>query len=294
MQAYLVEYHTQNQFDSPVEEGHFELTVLPCKSDSQDLQTLEFSHSLEGPSFLSNNKYNFETLHVRTQRSFKKFQIQLKAWVLKSPPELNVRSDRSIKEENKHLEDYNFYIQHHLFLQTTPLTKLHKDELNPVWLRNESEESVGTYVSRLNQLLAEHIQYDLSLETASQALSAHEVLSHQTGLCQDFSHLMIAILRLQNIPARYVSGYLHAEKITEGAQLHAWVEAFIPFLGWRGFDPVNQLREDTNYIKIAHGRDYLDCRPFKGALQKTSKTSPNYWISIQKKKTNFHSKMTPQ
>ena len=93
------------------------------------------------------------------------------------------------------------------------------------------------------------------------------MLKQSAGVCQDFSHVMIGILRHQQIAARYVSGYLNNEETSVHTHLHAWVEVYIPFVGWKGFDPTNQLMEDEHYIKIAHGKDYLDCQTIKGILK---------------------------
>jgi len=76
------------------------------------------------------------------------------------------------------------------------------------------------------------------------------------------------VCRLNKIPARYVSGYLNqGAGFTGPSQLHAWVEALIPELGWAGFDATNNLVADHHYIKIAHGTDYRDCSPIIGVLE---------------------------
>lgn len=101
-----------------------------------------------------------------------------------------------------------------------------------------------------------------------------EVQRERTGTCQDFAHLMLAYLRLLNYPARYCSGYLYdpgleqqkeAELIGSGVT-HAWVEAFIPDIGWVGIDPTNRCWVNDHYITLAVGRDYHDIVPIKGSL----------------------------
>jgi hypothetical protein len=93
-----------------------------------------------------------------------------------------------------------------------------------------------------------------------------ETLDHGSGVCQDFTHLMIGIARSMKIPARYVSGLLHpqAERFRGYTQTHAWVELYFPSRGWVGFDPTNVCGIGENYISVAFGRDYRDIPPNKG------------------------------
>jgi len=97
-----------------------------------------------------------------------------------------------------------------------------------------------------------------------------EALVNRQGVCQDFAHIMIALTRSHRIPSRYVSGYLfhreengHQDRSLEGAS-HAWVEAFVPRLGWTAFDPTNNLIGGDRHIRVAIGRDYADVPPTRG------------------------------
>ena len=86
------------------------------------------------------------------------------------------------------------------------------------------------------------------------------------GVCQDYTHAMLAVCRILGIPARYVSGYLET---SPGRNLgsdasHAWVEAYLPGSGWAGFDPTNGVMVGQTYVKVGHGRDYDDVPPVKG------------------------------
>jgi transglutaminase-like putative cysteine protease len=98
-----------------------------------------------------------------------------------------------------------------------------------------------------------------------------DALRSRQGVCQDFAHIMIALVRNARIPCRYVSGYLYhstenAHPATDGAT-HAWVEALLPGLGWVGFDPtINQLASEQ-HIRTATGRDYADVPPTRGMMK---------------------------
>jgi transglutaminase-like putative cysteine protease len=86
------------------------------------------------------------------------------------------------------------------------------------------------------------------------------------GVCQDYTHAMLALCRMLGIPSRYASGYLET---TPGHNLgsdasHAWVEGYLPGSGWIGFDPTNGTVVGQSYVKVGHGRDYDDVPPVKG------------------------------
>jgi transglutaminase-like putative cysteine protease len=98
--------------------------------------------------------------------------------------------------------------------------------------------------------------------------SVAELLRTRRGVCQDFAHLSCALLRANEIPARYVSGYFVPRPLGPGeeveAQSHAWVEALIPGWGWWAVDPTNHLTCSDRHVTVGHGRDYSDIVPFQG------------------------------
>ena len=100
-----------------------------------------------------------------------------------------------------------------------------------------------------------------------------DALRSRRGVCQDFAHIMIALVRGLGVPCRYVSGYLHRagkkekkHRSVEGAT-HAWMEAFLPDLGWLAFDPTNNLTGTEKHIAVALGRDYGDVPPTRGVYK---------------------------
>jgi transglutaminase-like putative cysteine protease len=102
-------------------------------------------------------------------------------------------------------------------------------------------------------------------------------LTQKTGVCQDFAHVMIALVRSRlQIPCRYVSGYLyHGDSNKDrsvNSATHAWVEAYLPQLGWVGFDPTNWLLAGDRHIRTAIGRDYEDVPPTHGIFRGSANT----------------------
>jgi len=109
-----------------------------------------------------------------------------------------------------------------------------------------------------------------------------DFVSAGVGVCQDYTHAMLAICRMSGIPARYASGYLET---SPGRNLgsdasHAWVEAYLPGSGWVGFDPTNGEMVGQTYVKVAHGRDYDDVPPVKGLRRGGGSESLRVAVSV--------------
>jgi transglutaminase-like putative cysteine protease len=98
---------------------------------------------------------------------------------------------------------------------------------------------------------------------------ATDALRLRAGVCQDFAHVLIGLSRCAGIPARYVSGYFLNlnRKPGEMEASHAWVEGFMPGVGWTAFDPTHDRSADERYIQVAVGRDYGDIRPIGGTYR---------------------------
>lgn len=109
-----------------------------------------------------------------------------------------------------------------------------------------------------------------------------EILEKKAGVCQDFAHVMLELLRMMGIPSRYVSGYICPNKNGmrgEGAT-HAWVEAYIPGYGWAGIDPTNNVWATNHHVKLAVGRDFTDCTPVKGTFKGPARQSLSVYVSV--------------
>jgi transglutaminase-like putative cysteine protease len=105
-----------------------------------------------------------------------------------------------------------------------------------------------------------------------------DVLKDRCGVCQDFAHVMIGMCRAAKIPALYVSGYLATEV---ASATHAWVEVFIPTIGWRALDPTHNRQTDECYIKIGVGRDYADVPPVTGNYKGTLERKMDVTVKVQ-------------
>lgn len=135
----------------------------------------------------------------------------------------------------------------------------------------------------LTRRMYEDFVYDS--ESTEISTPAIEALAQRKGVCQDFAHIMIAIARHWHIPARYVSGYLHQrgdrkDRSGEDAT-HAWVEAYLPSLGWIGFDPTNDIMAQERHIRVAVGRDYADVPPTRGTFKGLADSELAIAVSVQ-------------
>jgi len=179
-----------------------------------------------------------------------------------------------------------------------PLTEL--DALRPALLEDYFDWIAGTaYVPYLPELreIAAAAERDCDggvvgfVQTASDFIHCHftymkgathvhssvrDSLALYAGVCQDFAHVLLGVVRMRGLPARYVSGYLvtgsaasgtKQEEVIGGQASHAWAEVLIPGSGWIGFDPTLGKPIELRHIRVAYGRDYGDVPPVRGVYK---------------------------
>ena len=120
----------------------------------------------------------------------------------------------------------------------------------------------------LNQQIKRDFEY--APKSTTLATTPFELLCNRKGVCQDFANLLICLARLLAIPARYRVGYIrtgadYSNQIQSEAS-HAWVECYLPWIGWVGFDPTNGTMADLDHVRVACGRSYTDATPTSGTL----------------------------
>jgi transglutaminase-like putative cysteine protease len=131
----------------------------------------------------------------------------------------------------------------------------------------EPGESLGVWCTNVMHHIHASFSYDTDATTVRTTVT--EAIARRAGVCQDFAHIMISVLRAAGIPARYVSGYIfRGESRVLGAEAsHAWCEAYLPPYGWVGFDPTNDRAINDHFVKVALGRDYRDVSPVRGVYR---------------------------
>ncbi|MEM7004483.1 MAG: transglutaminase family protein [Pseudomonadota bacterium] len=149
-----------------------------------------------------------------------------------------------------------------MFLRRTQLTQPGPGIRNLIkHLGNDHDGDVAK-LHALSNLIADTVSYikgNTDAETTSEM-----AIEAQQGVCQDHAHIFITAARLLNYPARYVSGYLMMEDRVNQDASHAWAEAYIPSLGWVGFDISNRKSPDLCHVRVATGLDYAEAAPISG------------------------------
>lgn len=161
-----------------------------------------------------------------------------------------------------------------LFAGKCLLPSLHVNRINGsqalVQQLLKQSNSVTGFAEQLMQWIYNEFEYDPNF--SSVVTTGQKAWDAKRGVCQDFAHVALAILREAGIPARYVSGYLETlpppgQKKLQGSDAsHAWFSVYSTQHGWFDFDPTNNKRPDQQYVTTAWGRDYADVAPIKGVV----------------------------
>lgn len=133
----------------------------------------------------------------------------------------------------------------------------------------------------LSEYVFNHFSYIKGVTTVETTLD--EIWELKSGVCQDFAHMLLVMLRQLFIPARYVSGYVCPNKNGmrgEGAT-HAWVEAWIPETGWVGIDPTNNCLVNDLHVRLAIGRSFSDCSPVRGTYKGAADHTLEVAVSVE-------------
>ena len=120
----------------------------------------------------------------------------------------------------------------------------------------------------INTTIYREYQYKQGATTVH--TSPFDVYDRRRGVCQDFANLFICLARLLSVPARYVCGYIYTgpkhENRRQSEASHAWVQVYLPEVGWKGFDPTNGVMTQTDHVRVAVGRNYVDATPTSGTI----------------------------
>lgn len=277
MAVFQIKYETLNTYSSPAPEAILEFLVLPAQTDNQEIIEYSYEASFGAIPYLSQNSFGFDVLRFRLKNIEGEFKFVLNATVNKEPVNpfdfipMEIEIEKRIRESNSFLIDY------YPFLNFGENTRLPGNFIYP---EIDETESLFDFVKRVNQFVHSRVRFDNSVTDPHRLLE--ETIQEKKGVCQDFTHLMLAILRKNNVPCRYISGYLHpGEHFSGTGAVHAWVQAMIPGAGWIGFDPTNNLLEDSHFIKIAHGVDITDCPTLKGVIKGVGTNQTSYQVLVE-------------
>jgi transglutaminase-like putative cysteine protease len=272
---YAVRHFTRFRYSLPVWQSAMELRMQPRSENTQRCFSFQLSISPQARVFSYKDHLGNLVHHFDVPGHHQQLTIIADALVEVENPsplpqslgpgawdELDAMIDR---------EDYWDMLMPSRFACTSPEVEELAKALEVVERgRREPLELLTTLNSRINQYFS-YVKRSTGVNSP-----VEEAIRSRQGVCQDFAHTMIAIVRNLRIPCRYVSGYLHrdpgdSDRSDEGAT-HAWVEALLPRIGWVGFDPTNSLIVGGRHIRTAIGRDYADVSPTVGAMRGSAET----------------------
>ncbi len=265
---YRIRHATRFTYSGPVTESLMELRMHPRTEGPQRCLDFQLNVLPKAQVFLYKDHLGNQVHHFDVPAAHRQLMITAESLVEMRPfPEVPHFLAPDAWDELDHaVENGDYWVEllpSPFCSKTERLQKL-IDEIGAV-----RRDDPLALIREINRKLYEAIEYEPEVTHVDSPID--DALAHRKGVCQDYSHIMIAILRNLRIPARYVSGYLHHRKqdhdrSSDGAT-HAWVEAFLPSLGWLGLDPTNDLIAAERHIRTAIGRDYSDVPPTRGVLK---------------------------
>ncbi len=252
-----VQHETRFDYDGPVTEWVTEARMEPASDADQTCHSFHFDVAPATPAFRYLDGFGNRVHHFNLSCVSGSVRILAAAIVETHPRPRNLAKSRSLiplDREGNALEALNF-LNFHGPVRPSPRLNPLLDTLRP------APGTKGTdFLAQISDYIHAHFEYARDVTLASSPID--DVLEHKKGVCQDFTHLMIAILRSFGLSARYVSGYIH--RPNKQSQSHAWCEVWLPELGWLGIDPTNNCFVNDHFVKVAVGRDFTDVPPNRG------------------------------
>jgi transglutaminase-like putative cysteine protease len=277
MSVFNIHHITKYEYDRPVKESVNEIRIYPVLGNEQELLSHEVNIT-GNPEVL----VIYDYWHNRTGM----FNLMAPHQELIIESKLIVRTLGSVKKPGTLSDDFDsLYHEVNNNLAFLDLCILEEPDLQHeiLLIANEIKKTntaVADFAENCSDYIFKNFSYIKGITTVETTLS--EILKLRSGVCQDFAHLMLEILRSLQVPSRYVSGYICPNKNGmrgEGAT-HAWVEAWIPGQGWIGIDPTNNTWVSDHHVKLAVGRNFNDCSPIKGTFKGPAKQSLSVYVSI--------------
>jgi transglutaminase-like putative cysteine protease len=262
---FAIRYLTEYRYDAPVTDNLNALRVRPATTSTQRCD--EFHTRIEPEARVSRHLDYFgtEVIEFGIPTSHEQLTIDVRARVVTSPPPEPPEGTWEELESAAYVDAAGEFALP--WQDQPPVAGLH--ELEHALHAHTPLESLQA----LCELVPDRFEYRPGATYVGS--SVHDLLEKGAGVCQDFVHLSLLLLRRRGIAARYVSGYLWAAPEDDGTDslevdTHAWLEALLPGTDghgepvWVGADPTNRRLTGETHVKIGHGRFYADVAPVKG------------------------------
>jgi transglutaminase-like putative cysteine protease len=268
MPRFSIRHTTRYSYEQPVRDSANQVILFPIKDEYQDTTKQELTISGD-PTVDMYTDYYGNTIGAFT------YAEPHKQLVIDSKIEVLVK-ERSLPKDNEpadtqwlQVQQAKFTYPYIDFIKQEKFAAIEEASQLPVVVNSKSSTPLGAAL-QLNEYVFKNFSYDKAVTDVETTID--EVWKLKAGVCQDFAHVLLVMLRMIGLPARYVSGYVCPNKTGlrgEGAT-HAWVEAYIPFYGWLGLDPTNNCMVNDLHVRLATGRSFSDVSPVKGTYKGTS------------------------
>jgi transglutaminase-like putative cysteine protease/predicted glutamine amidotransferase len=267
-------HRTVYRYDQPVERSSHLLRLFPVHDRVQRVLEHSLELSLDGQPFEGKSAdyddvFGNRVRRVVIERPYRELALEAVSRVRVDPPAIEFRPLEARRViplvwmpwQREMMAPY-------LLPDELPETQLRElADYAMTFVERNDHDLIGTVLD-MNRSIYKEYKYVQGATTV--ATTAFDVYANRRGVCQDFTNLFICLARLLSIPARYTCGYLHtgarAENTAQSEASHAWVELYLPELGWKGFDPTNGVVTQSDHVRVAVGRSYQDATPTSGTL----------------------------
>ncbi len=263
-------HRTIYRYDKPVERSTHLLRFEPATDRLQRLARHELKLSVEGKWRDYTDVFGNRARRVVLERPFEELTIEAHSLVVAldtDPFEFRPLHARTTIPLNW-MPWQRHMLQPYLLppeLPESQLIELHEYAMS--FVERNDFDLIDSLID-MNQSIFRDYTYKQNSTTVF--TTAFDVYVHRRGVCQDFTNLFICLARLLGIPARYVCGYLytgpkhHNRAMAEAT--HAWAQVYLPESGWKGFDPTNGVLTQTDHVRVAVGRNFMDSTPSSGTI----------------------------
>ncbi|MCC9168930.1 transglutaminase family protein [Pontibacter harenae] len=270
MPEFNIKHITKYTYEALVRDSVNHIILYPWQDEHQKVvkHDLRISGNPKVDTFIDyyGNQVGFFTYSER----HKELEIYSELTVATFAKELPNDETAYPEQQWKEIKDLRFQVPYIDYLKWETFDSLPELREN---MGGHIKPDITPYRTALNfcSFIYEKFSYIQGVTTVQTQLN--EIWQLKAGVCQDFAHILAQMLRMADIPAKYVSGYICPNKngIRGEGATHAWVEAYLPSYGWLGLDPTNNCIANETYVKLAVGRSFNDCSPVKGVYKGPSK-----------------------
>jgi len=274
MNRYRLVHTTDFVYDGPVSESYNEVRLRPLHDERQSclsfrLTTTPNSRGTAYRDAYGNWVHQFNVLTEHRRLRVEAESVVLEHEAFEAPTDSTMLADYDSHSHLLDEEHFDFMAPTGFVPHLVPLREIIEAA------EKSCDGTVAGFTQTTSDLIHKRFRY---VKGATHVHSSIEdSLSLGAGVCQDFAHLLLGVVRMRGIPGRYVSGYLvpgstaspeaKQEDVIGGQASHAWAEVMIPNTGWMGFDPTLGNPVGLRHIRIACGRDYGDVAPVRGVYK---------------------------